>query len=54
MSDTNTVELEPALKEIAEKLRFSDEYYFSRFFQRLNGSPPLRYRSMFQMQRGSK
>lgn len=42
------------MKEIAEKLRFSDEYYFSRFFQRLNGSPPLRYRSMFQMQRGSK
>ena len=33
------------MKEIAEKLRFSDEYYFSRFFQKQNGSPPLRYRS---------
>jgi AraC-like DNA-binding protein len=36
------------MKQIAQKLRFSDEYYFSRFFQRMNGSPPLRYRSMFQ------
>ena len=36
------------MKEIAEKLRFNDEYYFSRFFQKQNGSPPLRYRSMFQ------
>ena len=36
------------IKEIAEKLRFSDEFYFSRFFQKQNGSPPLRYRSQFQ------
>ena len=36
------------MKEIAEKLHFSDEYYFSRFFQKLNGTPPLRYRNMFQ------
>jgi transcriptional regulator GlxA family with amidase domain len=41
------------MKQIAEKLRFSDEYCFSRFSQRLNGSPPLRYRSMFQPPRGS-
>ena len=33
------------MKEIAARLRFSDEYYFSRFFQKQNGSPPLRYRS---------
>ena len=36
------------MKEIAAKLRFSDEYYFSRFFQKQNGTPPMRYRSMFQ------
>jgi len=35
------------MKEIAEKLHFSDEYYFSRFFQKLNGSPPSRYRKDF-------
>ncbi|MBN8460799.1 MAG: helix-turn-helix domain-containing protein [Verrucomicrobia bacterium] len=34
------------MKEIAEKLRFTDEYYFCRFFQKQNGSPPLRYRSL--------
>ena len=36
------------MKEIAEKLRFSDEYYFSRFFQKLNGTPPSRYRKDFK------
>lgn len=36
------------MKEIAEKLRFSDEYYFSRFFQKLNGTAPSRYRSEFR------
>jgi AraC-like DNA-binding protein len=36
------------MKEIAEKLRFSDEYYFSRFFQKLNGTPPSRYRRDFR------
>lgn len=35
------------IKEIADKLRFSDEFYFSRFFQKQNGSPPLRYRGLF-------
>jgi AraC-like DNA-binding protein len=39
------------MKDIAEKLRFNDEYYFSRFFQKHNGSPPLRYRSRFQSAR---
>ena len=37
------------MKEIAEKMRFSDEYYFSRFFQKLNGSPPSRYRQNFSI-----
>ena len=32
---------------IADKLRFKDEYYFSRFFQKLNGLPPSRYRQNF-------
>lgn len=36
------------IKQIAEKLRFNDEYYFSRFFQKHNGTPPMRYRSLFQ------
>ncbi len=35
------------MKQIAEKLRFSDEFYFSRFFQRLNGCPPSHYRKNF-------
>jgi len=36
------------MKEIAVKLRFSDEYYFSRFFHRLNGTSPSRYRKDFR------
>lgn len=36
------------IKEIADKLRFSDEFYFSRFFQKHNGSPPLRYRGLLK------
>ncbi len=36
------------IKEIADKLHFNDEYYFSRFFQKQNGAPPMRYRSLFQ------
>lgn len=36
------------IKEIAERLRFTDEFYFSRFFQKLNGVPPSRYRARFR------
>lgn len=36
------------IKEISERLRFSNEYYFSRFFQKLNGTPPVRYRQSFR------
>lgn len=36
------------MKEIADRLRFADEFYFSRFFQKLNGAPPSRYRSNFR------
>jgi len=32
------------MKEIAEKLRFSDEYYFSRFFKKSNECSPMEYR----------
>jgi AraC-like DNA-binding protein len=36
------------IKQIADHLRFADEFYFSRFFQKLNGTPPSRYRSNFR------
>jgi len=32
------------IKEVADELRFADEYYFSRFFKKLNGMPPADYR----------
>ena len=35
------------LKEVAEKLKFWDEYHFSRFFARTNGMAPSRYRVAF-------
>lgn len=36
------------VKQIAERLRFLNEYYFSRFFQKLNGAPPSQYRQRFR------
>ena len=36
------------IKEIAEKLRFSDEFYFSRFFGKINGVSPAKYRHRFR------
>ncbi len=32
------------MKQIAEILRFSDEFYFSRFFKKMNGRSPSTYR----------
>ncbi len=32
------------MKKIATELHFSDEYYFSRFFSKMNGVPPTKYR----------
>ena len=32
------------MKEVAERLRFADEFYFSRFFKKLNGCSPSAYR----------
>lgn len=41
------------LKEIAHRLQFSDEFYFSRFFRKLNGAPPSHYRKKFQKTRSA-
>ena len=38
------------MKEIADKLRFSDEFYFSRFFKNLNGCSPSLYRGRMRRQ----
>lgn len=35
------------IKEIAERLHFTDEFYFSRFFLKLNGISPSHYRKRF-------
>jgi AraC-like DNA-binding protein len=35
------------IKSIAEKLHFTDEYYFNRFFHRMNNISPARYRRRF-------
>lgn len=32
------------IKEIAEQLKFCDEYHFIRFFNQMNGQPPGQYR----------
>ena len=39
LRDTNL-----SIKEIADKLCFSDEYYFSNVFKKKNGMPPTAYR----------
>ena len=36
------------VKEIAYRLRFSEEFYFSRFFKKLNEFPPSVYRRRFR------
>ena len=38
---TNT---ERKVKEVADQLKFCDEYHFSRFFSKTNGVPPSQYR----------
>ena len=38
------------IKEIAETLRFNDEFYFSRFFKKMNGSSPSAYRASLKNQ----
>ena len=39
-----------SIKQIAYRLRFSDEFYFSRFFKKLNGRSPSAYRKTFRGQ----
>jgi len=39
-----------ALKEIAERLHFSNEYYFSTFFRRQTGSTPSEFRERLRPQ----
>jgi len=36
------------IKEISHKLRFTDEFYFSRFFKNMNGFAPSAYRKQFR------
>jgi AraC-like DNA-binding protein len=36
------------IKEIAATLRFTDQYYFSRFFKKVNGCTPTEYRERFR------
>lgn len=35
------------VKEVAAQLKCADEFYFSRFFKKLNGVPPAAYRQQF-------
>jgi AraC-like DNA-binding protein len=35
------------IKEVAVKLSFADEFYFSRFFSKMNGMSPRKYRQQF-------
>ncbi|MDA3925279.1 MAG: AraC family transcriptional regulator [Kiritimatiellae bacterium] len=39
------------IKEIAYQLRFSDEFYFSRFFNKMNGLSPSQYRALFRAEK---
>ena len=38
-----------SIKEIAFKLKFKDQYYFSRFFSKHTGHPPTEYRKLNQL-----
>jgi AraC-like DNA-binding protein len=40
-------ESDASMREIAERFGFNDEYYFNRFFKKMNGRPPLRFRHKF-------
>lgn len=39
---------EMQIKGISQKLRFTDEFYFSRFFKNMNGCSPSAYRNQFR------
>ena len=39
-----------SVKEIAARLSFSDQYYFSNYFKRKTGAAPRTYRNQFPAQ----
>jgi AraC-like DNA-binding protein len=41
------IQSDEPIKEVAFRLKFVDEYHFSRFFKRLNGMAPTAYRQRF-------
>lgn len=41
------IQSDAPVKEVAARLKFADEFYFSRFFKKLNGVPPAAYRQKF-------
>ena len=41
------IQSDAPIKDVAQQLRFADEYHFSRFFKRLNGIAPSSYRQKF-------
>lgn len=41
------IQSDAPVKEVAFRLKFADEYYFSRFFKKMNGVPPATYRQQF-------
>ncbi len=45
---------EESVKSVAEKLKFSSEFYFSHFFKRLSGISPKEYRSRSILASGGK
>lgn len=40
------VQTDQSIKQIAHRLGFGDEYYFSRFFKRMSGGAPSHYRNL--------
>jgi transcriptional regulator GlxA family with amidase domain len=40
------VQTDQSIKQVAHRLGLTDEYYFSRFFKRMNGGSPLHYRNL--------
>lgn len=44
-------ESDVSMREIAERFGFNDEYYFNRFFKKMNGQSPSRFRQKVLAQR---
>ena len=39
---------EMSIEEVAEKVGFQDQFYFSRLYRKYRGIPPSEYRSTFR------